>query len=71
MYYTIWVNTSCFDAASKSTEIIVKTVEAGWEFTTLDDVERPAMREDLMICDEKRSVTCIAEESLEEKLNCK
>lgn len=42
-----------FDAAKISGKIIVKTVEAGTKFTTLDDVERTLHQEDLMICDEK------------------
>lgn len=42
-----------FDAAKiKGNKIIVKTVEAGTKFTTLDDVERTLHEEDLMICDE-------------------
>jgi len=42
-----------FDAAKISGKIIVKTLEAGTKFTTLDDVERTLHNEDLMICDEK------------------
>ncbi len=42
-----------FDAAKINGKIIVKTVEAGTKFTTLDDVERTLHEEDLMICDEK------------------
>lgn len=42
-----------FDAAKiKGNKIIVKTVEAGTKFTTLDDVERTLHEEDLIICDE-------------------
>ncbi len=42
-----------FDAAKISGKIIVKTLEAGTKFTTLDDVQRTLHNEDLMICDEK------------------
>ena len=48
-----------FDAAKISGKIIVKTLEAGTKFTTLDDVERALHEEDLMICDEKGPL-CIA-----------
>lgn len=49
-----------FDAAKiKGNKIIVKTVEAGTKFTTLDDVERTLHEEDLMICDESGPI-CIA-----------
>lgn len=49
-----------FDAAKiKGNKIIVKTVEAGTKFTTLDDVERTLHEEDLMICDETGPM-CIA-----------
>lgn len=49
-----------FDAAKiKGNKIIVKTVEAGTKFTTLDDVERTLHEEDLMICDESGPM-CIA-----------
>ena len=48
-----------FDAAKISGKIIVKTLEAGTKFTTLDDVERTLHEEDLMICDEKGPL-CIA-----------
>jgi phenylalanyl-tRNA synthetase beta chain len=42
-----------FDAGKiKGNKVIVKTVEAGTKFTTLDDVERTLHEEDLMICDE-------------------
>ena len=42
-----------FDAAKiKGNKIIVKTVDAGTKFRTLDDVERILHEEDLMICDE-------------------
>lgn len=39
--------------------IIVKTVEEGTKFVTLDGVERVLSEEDLMICDEKKPL-CIA-----------
>jgi phenylalanyl-tRNA synthetase beta chain len=42
-----------FDAAKINGKIIVKTLEAGTKFTTLDDIERTLHEEDLMICDEK------------------
>ena len=48
-----------FDAAKISGKIIVKTLEAGTKFTTLDEVERTLHEEDLMICDEKGPL-CIA-----------
>ncbi|NRS90665.1 phenylalanyl-tRNA synthetase beta chain [Flavobacterium sp. 7E] len=48
-----------FDAAKVNGKIIVKTLEAGTKFTTLDDVERTLHEEDLMICDEKGPL-CIA-----------
>lgn len=49
-----------FDGAKiKGQKIIIKTVEAGTKFTTLDDVERTLHEEDLMICDEKGPL-CIA-----------
>lgn len=49
-----------FDAAKvKGNKVIVKTVEAGTKFTTLDDVERTLHEEDLMICDESGPM-CIA-----------
>jgi phenylalanyl-tRNA synthetase beta chain len=49
-----------FDAAKiKGNKIIIKTVEAGTKFTTLDNVERILDKEDLMICDEGGPI-CIA-----------
>ncbi len=48
-----------FDASKIHGKIIVKTVEAGTKFKTLDDVERILHEEDLMICDEKGPL-CIA-----------
>lgn len=42
-----------FDASKiKGNKIIVKTLESGTKFTTLDDIERTLHEEDLMICDE-------------------
>ena len=48
-----------FDASKINGKIIVKTLEVGTKFTTLDDVERILHEEDLMICDEKGPL-CIA-----------
>ncbi len=48
-----------FDANKINGKIIVKTVENGTKFKTLDDVERILHEEDLMICDEKGPL-CIA-----------
>lgn len=48
-----------FDANKINGKIIVKTVENGTKFVTLDDVERILHEEDLMICDEKGPL-CIA-----------
>jgi phenylalanyl-tRNA synthetase beta chain len=48
-----------FDASKINGKIVVKTLEAGTKFTTLDDVERTLHEEDLMICDEKGPL-CIA-----------
>ena len=48
-----------FDAAKINGKIIVKTLEAGTKFTTLDEIERTLHEEDLMICDEKGPM-CIA-----------
>ncbi|MFN8273289.1 MAG: phenylalanine--tRNA ligase subunit beta [Flavobacteriaceae bacterium] len=48
-----------FDAAKINGKVIVKTVEAGTKFVTLDDIERTLHEEDLMICDEKGPM-CIA-----------
>ncbi len=49
-----------FDADKiKGNKIIVKTLEAGTKFTTLDDVERSLDAEDLMICDAEKPL-CIA-----------
>lgn len=49
-----------FDAAKiKGNKVVVKTVEAGTKFTTLDDVERTLDAEDLMICNAEEPM-CIA-----------
>lgn len=40
-------------------KIVVKTVEAGTKFTTLDEIERELHEEDLMICDGEKPL-CIA-----------
>lgn len=49
-----------FDAAKISgNKIVVKTVEAGTKFTTLDEVERKLHEDDLMICDAEKPM-CIA-----------
>lgn len=49
-----------FDAAKiKGGKVIVKTVEEGTKFITLDDVERTLSADDLMICDENGPM-CIA-----------
>ena len=49
-----------FDASKISgNEIIVKTLEKGTKFTTLDGVERELHEEDLMICDAEKPL-CIA-----------
>ena len=49
-----------FDAAKiKGNKVVVKTVEAGTKFTTLDDVERTLDAEDLMICNAEGPM-CIA-----------
>jgi phenylalanyl-tRNA synthetase beta chain len=48
-----------FDASKIHGKIIVKTLEAGTKFKTLDDIERILNEEDLMICDEKGPL-CIA-----------
>lgn len=48
-----------FDASKISGKVIVKTLEEGTTFVTLDDIERKLSAEDLMICDEKGPL-CIA-----------
>ena len=48
-----------FDASTINGKISVKTLPAGTNFTTLDDIERSLHEEDLMICDDKGPM-CIA-----------
>lgn len=49
-----------FDAAKISgNKVLVKTLEAGTKFTTLDGVERELHEDDLMICDAEKPM-CIA-----------
>lgn len=49
-----------FDAAKiRGNKVIVKTLEAGTKFITLDGVERELHEEDLMICDSEKPM-CIA-----------
>ncbi|WP_378188297.1 phenylalanine--tRNA ligase subunit beta [Aquimarina sp. W85] len=49
-----------FDAQQiQGNKIVVKTVDAGTKFTTLDEVERTLHKEDLMICDAEKPL-CIA-----------
>jgi phenylalanyl-tRNA synthetase beta chain len=48
-----------FDAAKIHGKIIVKTLETGTKFTTLDGIERSLHEEDLMICDDNKPL-CIA-----------
>ena len=50
-----------FDANKvKGNKVIVKTLEAGTKFTTLDGVERELHEEDLMICNGNEEPMCIA-----------
>ena len=50
-----------FDAQKvKGNKIIVKTLEEGTKFTTLDEVERELTSEDIMICDADETPLCIA-----------
>ena len=52
--------THAFDANKiKGNKVIVKTVEAGTKFTTLDGVERTLDEEDVMICNAEKPM-CIA-----------
>jgi len=49
-----------FDAAKiKGNKIVVKTLEKGTKFTTLDGVERTLHEDDLMICDSEKPL-CLA-----------
>ncbi len=50
-----------FDASKiKGKKVIVKTLEAGTKFTTLDEVERELSADDIMICDAESNPMCIA-----------
>ncbi|SEB50420.1 phenylalanyl-tRNA synthetase beta subunit [Tenacibaculum sp. MAR_2009_124] len=50
-----------FDASKiKGNKVVVKTLEEGTKFTTLDDVERELSSEDIMICDVDDNPLCIA-----------
>jgi phenylalanyl-tRNA synthetase beta chain len=50
-----------FDAQKiKGNKVLVKTLEKGTKFTTIDDVERELSSEDLMICDADSNPLCIA-----------
>lgn len=50
-----------FDAQKiKGNKVLVKTLEEGTKFTTLDDVERELSSEDIMICDADSNPLCIA-----------
>ncbi len=49
-----------FDANKiKGNKVIVKTLEEGTKFTTLDEVERELSSEDIMICDAENNPLCI------------
>ena len=49
-----------FDAQKiKGNKIIVKTLEKGTKFTTLDEVERTLSADDIMICDAESTPLCI------------
>ena len=49
-----------FDAQKiKGNKIIVKTLEEGTKFTTLDEVERTLSADDIMICDADENPLCI------------
>ena len=50
-----------FDAQKvKGNKVVVKTLEEGTKFTTLDEVERELSAEDIMICDADENPLCIA-----------
>ncbi|PHR69406.1 MAG: phenylalanine--tRNA ligase subunit beta [Lutibacter sp.] len=50
-----------FDAAKiRGNKILVKTLEEGTKFTTLDEVERTLHQDDIMICDGESNPLCIA-----------
>ncbi|WP_299104672.1 phenylalanine--tRNA ligase subunit beta [uncultured Tenacibaculum sp.] len=49
-----------FDAAKiRGNKVVVKTLEEGTKFTTLDEVERELSAEDIMICDADDNPLCI------------
>ncbi|AZJ31832.1 phenylalanyl-tRNA synthetase beta subunit [Tenacibaculum mesophilum] len=49
-----------FDASKiRGGKVVVKTLEEGTKFTTLDDVERKLSSEDIMICDADDNPLCI------------
>ena len=49
-----------FDASKiRGGKVVVKTLEEGTKFTTLDDVERELSSEDIMICDADNKPLCI------------
>lgn len=49
-----------FDASKiKGNKVVVKTLEEGTKFTTLDEVERELSSEDIMICDAEGNALCI------------
>lgn len=50
-----------FDASKiKGNKVVVKTLEEGTKFTTLDEVERILSADDIMICDAESNPMCIA-----------
>ena len=50
-----------FDAQKvKGNKILVKTLQQGTKFTTLDDIERELSSEDIIICDADSNPLCIA-----------
>ena len=50
-----------FDAQKvKGNKILVKTLQQGTKFTTLDDIKRELSSEDIMICDADSNPLCIA-----------
>ena len=50
-----------FDASKiRGNKVVVKTLEEGTKFTTLDEVERELSAEDIMICDGESNPLCIA-----------
>ncbi|WP_233862493.1 phenylalanine--tRNA ligase subunit beta [Tenacibaculum piscium] len=50
-----------FDANKiRGNKVVVKTLEAGTKFTTLDEVERELAADDIMICDADNNPLCIA-----------